>query len=148
MREKATLDTTSLEHLIGYCLARAEVPALRVFRRQVGQPFDLRTVEFSLLLVLLDNPGAAPKQLGLALGMSPPNVTVLVDRVVERGLAERRRSASDGRALEVWLTDAGRALARQVHELSRTMEDSVLQALTPAERGLLRELLLKLAAAG
>lgn len=148
MRDTTTLDTRSLEHLIGYCLVRAGVPTMRVFRRQIGAPFDLRPVEFSLLLLLLDNPGASPKQLGLALAMSPPNVTVLVDRVVARGLAERRKSASDGRAQEVWLTESGTALARKTGEVSRTMEDGVLQVLTPAERALLRELLVKLAEAG
>lgn len=147
-REPSTLDTSSLDHLLGYCLTKAGLPTLRVFRRHVGEPFDLRTVEFSLLLLLLDNPGASPKQVGQALAMSAPNVTVLLDRLAGRGLVERQRSATDGRSHELRLTDRGLDLARRAHAASRTMEDGLLQVLSPAERALLRELLVKLAAAG
>jgi DNA-binding MarR family transcriptional regulator len=143
--DPTTLDTRGLQPVMGFLLAVADVPLRRVFQRAVAGPFELRAVEFSLLVLLLDNPGAAPKQLGAALNLSPPNTTVLLDRLVARGLIERRRSATDGRAQQVLLTDKGAGLARRAHTVSLTMEDGVLQALSPGERTLLRELLVKLA---
>ncbi len=144
----AGLDTRGLDHLLGFALAVADVPLRRVFQRCIGQPFELRPVEFSLLALLLDNPGAAPRRLGAALDLSPPNVTVLVDRLAARGLVERRRSATDGRAQELLLTAAGAELAHRARQVSLTMEDGALQALSPGERVLLRELLVKLARDG
>jgi len=145
MKEGLTLDTRGLDPVIGFLLALADVPSRRVFQRHIGAPFELRPPEYSLLVLLLANPGAAPKQLGLALNMSPPNVTVLVDRLTARGLIERRRSPTDGRAQQVVLTAKGEPLARRVHEISLTMEEGLLSALSPGERVLLRELLVKLA---
>jgi DNA-binding MarR family transcriptional regulator len=79
-----------------------------------------------------------------ALRMPAPNVTVLIDRLAGRGLVERRRSSTDGRALEVLLTSAGDAMARRVHSISLTMESGLLQRFTPGERVMLRELLIRL----
>ncbi len=138
------LDAGHIEHVVGYLLAIASVTTREYYHQNIGRPYELRPVEFTLLMLLLGNPGASPKQLGRALRMPAPNVTVLLDRMVARGLVERRRSATDGRALEVRLTADGEAMARRTHDISATMEDSLLERFTPGERVLLRELLLRL----
>lgn len=140
------LDLSALQHVTGFLIALVDAPARTVFRRCIGQPHALRETEFTLLVLLLSNHGAAPKQLAAALNMPAPHVTLLLDRMAARELVERRRSPTDGRALEVHLTEKGRTLARRVHAVSLTMEDAMLQALSPAERAMLRELLGKLGA--
>lgn len=139
------LDLSAMQHLTGFLVAMVDAPGRRVFQRYIGKPYELREVEFTLLVLLQANHGAAPKQLAQALNLPAPNVSVLLDKMVDRGLVERHRSPSDGRALEVHLTDKGHTLALRVHEVSLTMEDSLLQPLSPAERAMLRELLIKLA---
>ena len=138
------LDAGQVEHVVGYLLAIASVTTRERYHASIGRPFDLRPVEFTLLMLLRGNPGASPKQLGRALRMPAPNVTVLLDRMVARGLVERRRSATDGRALEVRLTADGETTAQRTHEISLTMEDGLLEGFTPGERALLRELLFRL----
>jgi DNA-binding MarR family transcriptional regulator len=140
-----SLDDAALGHLVGYRLARADVPARRAFMRHVGVPLKLRPVEFSLLVLLLANGSASAKQLAQSLDVPPPQVTMLVDRMADRGLVVRGRSARDGRAIELRLTAEGEDLARRAHRVSETMEASVLQPLSPAERAMLFELLAKLA---
>ena len=140
-----TLDASGLQHLVGFLLALATAQTRKVYLQSVGVPFDLRPVEFSLLALLLANPGASPKQLGRTLDMPAPNLSVLLDRMAARSLVERQRSRTDGRALQVVLTAEGERLARAAHAASLTMEDPFLEALTPGERLVLRELLLKLA---
>lgn len=142
------LDAGMIEHVVGYLLAIASVTVREAYHANIGRPHELRPVEFTLLMLLLGNPGASPKQIGRALRMPAPNVTVLLDRLVTRGLLERRRSATDGRALEVRLTADGEAMARRTHAISLTMEDGLLERFTPGERVLLRELLLKLGRGG
>ncbi len=139
------LDQSAMQHLIGYRLTLAEVASRRVFQRHIGTPFKLRPVEFTILVLLLANPQATPKQLALTLGMPPPNVTVLLDRLAERGLVQRQRSATDGRATNLLLTDKGTELARRAQRVSLDMESGLLSALSAAERAMLGELLHKLA---
>jgi DNA-binding MarR family transcriptional regulator len=145
--DSGLLDSSNLEHVIGFLLAIATTQTRAVFQRHLGTPFDLRPVEYTLLELLLGNDSVSPKRLARSLRMPAPNVTVLIDRMVARGLVERRRSRTDGRALQVLLTADGRVLAQRAHEVSLTMEDGLLQSLSPAERAMLRELLLKLARA-
>ncbi len=146
-RGDAPLDESTLQHLVGFKLARADVPARRAFKRHIGTPLKLRPVDFSLLMLLLANASATPKQVAQALAVPPPKVTGLVDVLVERGLVARRRNAADGRAQDLLLTARGRELATRAHRLSLTMESAMLQALSPAERAMLGELLAKLAQA-
>jgi DNA-binding MarR family transcriptional regulator len=141
------LDTSGVHHLMGFLVAMAAAQTRQVFQRCVGAPFELRTVEFSLIMLLLTNGSASPTQLARTLDMPAPNVTVLLDKLVARGLIERRRSSTDGRALQVLLTAEGQALARQSHAASLSSETTLLQRLSPAEQAMLRELLLKLARA-
>lgn len=141
----AALDQSAMQHLIGYRLTLAEVATRRVFQRHIGTPFKLRPVEFTILVLLLANPQATPKQLALTLGMPPPNVTVLLDRLAERGLVQRQRSTTDGRAMNLLLTDKGTELARRAQRVSVDMESGLLSALSAAERAMLGELLHKLA---
>lgn len=142
------LDMSGVAHLLGFRLALAEVGTRRVFQSHIGRPFELRPVEFTLLMLLHANPSATPKRLAQALRLSPPNVTVLVDRLAARGLVQRQRCPDDGRATIVQLTARGAELAGRAHHASRTMEDGLLLAMSPGERAMLGELLQKLASAG
>ena len=66
-------------------------------------------------------------------------MTVLLDKMAQRGLvgaAAALPTARAGSAPDRQGPDAGAAL----HEVSLTMEDSLLQPLSPAERAMLREL--------
>jgi len=137
------LRAPSVEPLLGYLLALAEVPARRVFQQAVGGPLELRPVEFALLALLRDNGQASPRQIGPALQLPAPHVTTLVDRLVARGLVRRQRDPDDGRAVQVRLTPRGLALAARALEAAKDMEVELLNALTPAERTRLRALLLK-----
>lgn len=138
------LDEGALAQVLGYQLAQANVHAGRAFARSIGTPLELRPVEFSLLMLLQANEGSAPKQLAGALALSAPHLTVLLDRMEERGLLARTDSTQDRRTREVRLTPQGQALAARAAEAARTMEQALLQRLTPGEGALLFELLRKL----
>jgi DNA-binding MarR family transcriptional regulator len=143
----AELDAGAVEHLLGYLLALAEVPTRRAFQRHVGTPFDLRPVEFTLLVLLHANGPAGAKPVGQALRLPAPHVTTLVDRLAERGLVGRGRDPHDGRAVRIELTAAGQALAGRLRAVAGTMEDALKAVLSAGEQAQLRRLLLKLARA-
>ena len=138
------LDQSRLMHLVGYAATRASIELKKTFAKHMG-PLDLKVVEFSILVLVASNPLVNQKQLGQALDMSAPNLAVTLDRMVERGWVERVRSTLDRRAQHVHLTARGRELTQQAEKIAATMENAALRVLSPAERALLIELLLKVA---
>ena len=86
------------------------------------------------------------KQLGQALDISAPNMAVTLDRMVERGWVERVRGTQDRRAQHIHLTSKGAELVQRAEKIAATMEAPALRMLSPAERALLIELLMKVAA--
>lgn len=137
------LDEGALGGVLGYHISQAVVTTLGLFARHVAEPLDLRPVEFSLLLLLQANEQVTPKQLAQTLALSSPNLTILLDRLQERGVIERVRSDSDRRSQNVLLTAAGSALAQRCVALCATMEQDLDDCLTPGEHLLLIELLQK-----
>lgn len=144
-RKADRLDESAVLHILGYRLAQASIVMRGVFGRQIGEPLNLRTVEFTVLMLLLTNEDVTPSQISRTLAMSAPNLTQLLDRLAERGLVARERSPHDRRAQHIRLTRAGRALAKKAHEISLGMEQETLQHLSDAERAMLLELLQRVA---
>ena len=141
------LDQSRLTHLVGYAATRASVAMKKVLAKNLG-PLDLKAVEFSILVLVASNEQVNQKQLGQALDVSPPNLAVTLDRMAERGWIERQRSTEDRRSQIVVLTKAGRQLVDKAEKIAGTMENEALAVLSPAERLLLLELLLKVARGG
>ncbi|MBV9889911.1 MAG: MarR family transcriptional regulator [Rhizobacter sp.] len=140
---RRALDDSALAHLVGYAASRAALELRKVFARHM-EPFDLRIAEFTILMLVAANDDVNQKQLGDALDISPPNMAVTLDRMVERGWVERVRSTHDRRAQHVVLTARGRTLAERTRRISATMEEPALAMLSAAERALLIELLRKI----
>lgn len=143
---KKTSAELKLGHLygqLGYHLARASVITTEAFHACVGQPFQLRKVEYSLLMLLLANQALSPKQLVKALALTAPNLTMLLDRLQERGLIVRERNPNDGRSQHVRLTPEGLKLTQAADQASHAMYDHWQKRLSPAENAMLLELLAK-----
>ena len=83
---------------------------------------ELSRTEASLLLTLLDGPRRIT-ELAETESLAQPTVTKVVDRLQERALVVRERSAADGRVVLVSISPAGREQVetsrRQVHALMR-----------------------------
>jgi DNA-binding MarR family transcriptional regulator len=140
------VDESALGHLLGYHIARAEVPTRRVFFDAVGDVLQLRPVEFSVLMLLRMNADITSMQLSQTLAVSAPNMTTLLHRLEQRGLVLRERSERDRRAQHIRLTPEGSALADDAHARSLQSERNAFSSLSAAERAMLIELLKKVAA--
>ena len=136
------LDQTRLTRLMGYAASRAAIELRKDFTRDLG-PLGLKVLDYSILVLVAANREVNQKQLGAALDVSAPNMAITLDRLVERGWVERVRSTQDRRAMLIHLTPAGRELVQRAEAIAATMEQGTLAVLSPAERALLVELLLK-----
>lgn len=139
------LDEGPLNRILGYQLAQANVAAGEVFAGQVGDVFELRPVEFTVLALVHQNPGLTPGQLATALSVTPSNITMWIDRLHKRGWVDRELNVKDRRSQHLHVTAEGAEIARQATERLFEGEHQALSALSPGERMLLIELLHKMA---
>lgn len=140
------LEEARLQMVLGYQLTQASVVADAIFRKEVGEPLELRPVEYTVLTLIAENPSGSPAQLARALAVTPPHISAIVDRLVGRGLVQRKASAEDRRAQILTTTRAGAELVRKATERLVGAEHAAL-ALTAGEMTILAELLHKVACA-
>lgn len=79
-------------------------------------------------------------ELATALGIDPPNATVVVDDLEAQGLVRRRSHPTDRRAKLVEATRKGKDMARRADEILST-PPAGLSALSEADLELLRRIL-------
>jgi DNA-binding MarR family transcriptional regulator len=133
---------------IGKALTDACAVTDRIFAECVGNVHGLRRVEFTLLQQVATNPGVSQKRLCRAVGVSAPQLTLVLDRLLKRGLIERRHVQDDKRLRCIELTCEGHELAQRTHESLVRGEALALPTLSRGERAFLCELLLRIAQAG
>jgi len=139
------MEEAVLHDLVGYQLAQAQISALAIFYAAAGRPLELRHVEYTVLALIKENPACTPARLARELAVTAGNITMWVDKLVQRELVRRETSAVDRRVQHLYVTDKGASLVvaatRQLIEAERKRLDT----LSPAERGMLVELLHKVA---
>lgn len=69
-------------------------------------------------------------ELAVGAGCEPPSITGMVRKLEAAGLVSRRPSPLDGRAIEVDLTDQGRALLGPLRAVSRRLAKRTLSGVT------------------
>ena len=138
-----TLQLGPLSDLLGYHLAHAVVATTAMFERHIGKPLGLTKVEYSLLMLIVSNGPLSPKRLARALALTPPKMTMLLDRMQERGLLLRERSEVDRRSQNVRLTDEGKRIAISGASAAQLSERTLSERLSRAEHAMLVELLRK-----
>ena len=95
---------------------------------------DVSMREYDVLYTLSKCPGPVRlSELNRHVLLSQPALSRLVDRLAERGLVERQTDPADGRGVRLSLTDAGRAMQRQIgRQHARSVARALTAALTPA----------------
>jgi DNA-binding MarR family transcriptional regulator len=121
-------------------LLKAHALLLREVRRRV--PEDLTLPQFDVLAQLhRREEGMTPGELTRELLVTGGNVTVIVDRLVDLGLAERRPFPQDRRAVLVRLTRQGQRLMQRAIPRHRRDVETLLRGIAPGDLARLRDLL-------
>jgi DNA-binding MarR family transcriptional regulator len=136
----------SLDRVFGYQLVQAGIVTSENFTREVGKPYKLRPVEFTILQLVRETPHISPTTLAKALAMTTPSVTAWLDKLSKRKLLIREKSVSDGRGQKLALTDSGSALIEKALAILLTSEAALLAHLSLGEREMLLEILQKISA--
>jgi DNA-binding MarR family transcriptional regulator len=113
-------------------------------RRELQEALDLgRGLGRVKVLVLLTNGPMTLRDIAEANGVDAPYATVIVDKLVSRGLVERTAHPDDNRRKLVKLTAAGREAAALAERILAE-PPAALVALAPADLNFLDEVLTRL----
>ena len=130
--------------------------ATRLYReahRAMRQPLfegwkglNLTVPQLRSLFFISSSGSSSPGRLAAALGVTPPNVTGIVDRLVEQGLVARHESAQDRRVLLLQTTEKGETIlsdlrewrANTLNEVLSKLDESDLQSLVKGLGGLVK----------
>lgn len=93
-----------------------------------------------VLFSLLEEDGSTLKEIGTKAQIDSSSMTVLVDKLENEGLLERRLDSQDRRAIRVFLTSKGKDLAERVLDLAvdfnRHLQESLGDIEDPFQKGL------------
>jgi DNA-binding MarR family transcriptional regulator len=108
--------------------------------RIIGQHAHIIWIDSGLTLTqlkslfLITNKGSTNfRKLAKALGVTPSNVTGIVDRLVEQGLVSRTQNPEDRREMTLQATDKGKALVSNLKETGIKHMTQILSLLSLRE---------------
>jgi DNA-binding MarR family transcriptional regulator len=113
---------------------RRVVQALRVSSRGAEQHVGLSGAQLFVLQRLVASPAVSINELAEATLTHQSSVSVVVRRLVERGLVRRGTSGEDGRRVEVSLTARGRRLLQRAPGAAQDRLIEGLRRMAPADR--------------
>ena len=137
------VDTRFLESLIGYNARRAALAIIEEFLERMAV-YGLKPVDFSVMSVIVHNPGVTSRQLCASLNILPPNLVSLIQSLDSRGMVERQPHPHDGRAVGLHTTQQGNELMLKAEVTAAELDMNVGAKLTPNQVQTLVTLLQKI----
>ncbi len=120
-----------------------------VVRHFAAEPWiDLKMTiaQLKSLFFIADKGKTNFKKLADALGVTPPNITGIIDRLVEQGLVSRTENTEDRRIMLLQMTEKGQELIHKLHEnrfqkmnsLMINMSEDEIKAMLTGLKGMLK----------
>ncbi|MBS0450010.1 MAG: winged helix-turn-helix transcriptional regulator [Proteobacteria bacterium] len=134
-----------LSDVLGYQLVSASLVTNGMFDTAVGTPLGLSRVEYSMLMLIRENPGLSAARLSEVLAVTPPYVAARLALLERHDLVARATSKHDRRSQSLALTPAGVRISVDATRRLVQVEKAIGQKLSPVEILVLKELLRKVA---
>ncbi len=103
------VDPLALDRQVCFALAAASRAVIGLYR-PVLEPLGLTHPQYLVMLALWERSPRTVRDLGETLLLEPATLSPLLKRLEQAGLVTRSRNTDDERALDLTLTEAGRAL--------------------------------------
>ena len=134
-----------LDESLGFLIAEAERASKRVLFARIAE-HGIRRGGWFVLRALWEIEGMTQRELAQRLGLMETSVLEMVRALEGDGLVSRSRDAEDKRKIRIHLTAQGRAIEPQLMQVAQTVNEQMVQDLSPAEAVLLKLLLKKVRA--
>ncbi|WP_460947842.1 MarR family winged helix-turn-helix transcriptional regulator [Okibacterium endophyticum] len=129
---------------VSFLLARANAQSV-IAGNEALTPFGLKVRSYSVLAFAADEVKPTQREIAEFLRLDPSQVVALVDDLQQRGLVVREPDPHDRRANVVVLTGEGRSVHAGAAEAVARAELAAHAGLSDDERGVLHDLLRRLA---
>jgi len=124
---------TALDRSVGFLLNRAARSMKRTLEARLAT-YGITASQYVLLAILAKKDGLSQTQLGNRLSFDNPTVTGVIDRMERDGLVERRRTSSDRRVINIFLSDKARAILSEIQEIAEEVNDRALEEYSAEEK--------------
>lgn len=142
--EDAGADALTIYDMPGHLVRRLNQVAVSIFVDEASRAgFDLTPVQYAALSTMERRPGLDQATLAGAIAYDRVTIGGVVDRLVQKGMAERQVSPQDRRARQLFVTPYGREVLRAIAPAVARVQDQLLSGLDAAERGCFLRLLQK-----
>lgn len=135
--------TAPIEDLIGYALRRAQGVVYADLNGALAR-VSLRPLQFTLLLMVAENPGASQSGVCEALGIQKANCVPTMSELERRGYIIRRKSSADARSYQLHITHKGKRILQRAGEVHSLHEQRLIDRIGVEGRDQLLRLLSKL----
>jgi len=136
-------DDYVLEEQVGHLLRRAHQRHTAIFQENIGAK-QLTPLQFAALIKLRDVNEVSQNQLGRLTAMDAATMQGVIQRLLTRGLIERRPDPTDRRRLQLSLSQAGQVLVEECADIGAEISEQTLAPLGPDERRQFLDLLNRL----
>lgn len=133
----------NVENSITYLLTQVSV-SYRNYVQKFMNEIGLHGGQVFVLISLWNNDGQSQIDLVKNLNLTSPTINKMIGSLQRNGFVESRRSANDGRIVNIFLTDKGLASKTLVEEQWTKLEAEVLVNLTETEKLILLQIFGKL----
>lgn len=130
---RSVLDRFRLEEIVSHLLRRAHFAAEERFAREFADE-QITPRQKATLIAVYQRPGLSQNMLAEHLFIDRNTVAEMVKRLVARQLLQRRPSAGDRRAHELFLAPDGAAMLNRVMPRDATIERAILQRLPKGDQ--------------
>lgn len=117
---------------LGFLARRLNALASAIFFSESGQG-ELTTMQMGILLTVHKAELISLRELSRTIHVDRSTLQEVVNRLVRRGLIDRRRPATDRRSHELWLTTEGFELLRTHLGAMERIQSRLLEAVDPAD---------------
>ena len=138
-----SISDESLRSFAGYSMKRT-INVVKADLARVLEPYGLRMMTFTALILIVDNPDLSQTQLAGALAIERSNLVTIIDDLEKNGWIARNPAPNDRRTHALRATRAGRELLEKAFAAARAHEETLLAGLDDSEKSTLFSALRKI----
>ncbi len=130
----------TMEKTTGFLMFRTARGMKKMLDARLSE-FNVTSSQASVLNTLFSSDGISLSDIGKSVHLDKPAITGLADRMEKDGLVERRRTSSDRRIIQLFLTEKGRNLYNTIETIIIEVDQQLVKGLVTQKIETLHEML-------
>lgn len=108
------------------------------------EQFGLKPGQVGILFLLLRHDGMTGRELAKNMGITPPSMTVALQKLEKTGYVRKEFDENDQRMMHVFLTEDGKRCIEHIKNSANKTESLLYKGISEEEQKIMKELLLKM----